>query len=284
MKFFNKNKTGNIFGFIFILVVLLIAVSVVFYYIKNEKMKAFQREKEVKNNILIEKEKEIIENNSIEVIEKIEVKGPDDSDSYRHISEAHWTHMPLKYFIVNEEECGTYETNKIKRGFKEIIEATNSVVDFEQIFNSKDADITLKCSFIENCYEKKIDIEDHGDYYIKTEWEEICDHKKGVAQITEYEGNKILKAEIELIGLAGFSETTYKGMSGFYIGSCGHTTTEIHEILHTFNYGHYNNSESIMYYMEDGVGYTVQGVGACIGSKKQIDDFIVKDLIKTYTK
>lgn len=199
-------------------------------------------------------------------------------DEFYFLDKLHWTHMPITYFVVNEEECGSYEVNKIKKAFREIENATNSVVYFKKI--DRPADIDITCSFLENCYEYKVDIrKEEGVIY---RYETICAHEKGIAQITKIKGNKILKADIELIGLAGFAETTGKGASGFYIGSCGHSTTEIHEILHTFGYGHVDDESSIMYYKEDAVGYTIQERGECLGSKKYIDEEITKDLVNLY--
>jgi hypothetical protein len=201
-------------------------------------------------------------------------------DEFYYIDDLHWTHMPITYYIVNEEECGSYEVNKIKRAFDEVENTTYSIISFKKI--DKPADIDITCSFIEDCYERKIDIQHYGDYYTRTVYETICPHKGGIAGITNTKGRKILKATIEMIGLAGFAETAGKGASGFYIGSCGHPTTEIHEILHTLNYGHVNDENSIMYYQEDTIGYTVQEEGACIGKRKYIDQEIIEDLIEKY--
>ena len=33
------------------------------------------------------------------------------------IEKLHWNHLPITYFITNEEECGDYETRKIQRAF-----------------------------------------------------------------------------------------------------------------------------------------------------------------------
>ena len=215
-----------------------------------------------------------------EVVEEPEVIEEKPTDEFSHVEGMHWTHMPVTYFIVNEEECGDYEARKIQRGFDAIEEATGGVVSFKKI--DGEADIDVRCSFIENCYEKKVDIrKEEGVVY---KYETICHHAKGVAQIIERKGNMILKAKIEMIGLAGFVETTGEGASGFYVGSCGHATTEIHEILHTFNYGHIDDPRSIMYYAEDGVGYTIQPRGACTGSKKEVDKSIVDDLVETYSR
>ena len=201
-------------------------------------------------------------------------------DEFYSVEKLHWTHMPVTYFIVNEEECGDYEARKIQKAFDEIKNAANGAVSFKK--SDKPADIDIYCTFLEDCYEYKVDIrKEEGRVY---RYETICEHKKGIAQITEVRGYKILKAEIELIGLAGFAETTGQGASGFYIGSCGHSTTEIHEILHTFGYGHVDDKNSIMYFQEDGIGLTIQEEGECLGSKKYIDEEIALDLVKTYSR
>jgi hypothetical protein len=189
----------------------------------------------------------------------------------------HWGHMPITYYISNEEECGDYEARKIIRGFNEVENATKGAVFFEKI--DQPADINIKCSFIEDCYRYWVDVQETKIY----RYESICNHIKGTAWITRARGYEILNAEIELIGLAGFAETNYgRGSSGFYIGSCGHATTEVHEILHTFGFGHKNDTKSIMYYAEDSVLYTLQEPGACIGKRKTIDQNIVNGLIQIY--
>lgn len=189
-----------------------------------------------------------------------------------YLSEYAWDHMPVSY-SVDEKSCGSYESRKIRRAFAEIENA--SVVLFEEV--SESADIEVGCVLLENCYEQRTDIQD----YVTYRYESICSHKKGVAQTT-YLGERILSAKITMVGLAGFSETTGKGPSGFYVGSCGHTTTEVHEILHAFGYGHKESNQSIMYFEEDGVPLTLQKSGDCIGSKKQIDADIIADLAKRY--
>ena len=135
------------------------------------------------------------------------------------------------------------------------------------------------CSFIEGCYRLVTDIDD--DAKVVYHYEMICEHRKGLAT-TRFLGSKILGSEIEMFGLAGFSETSGKGTSGFYIGSCGHLTTELHEILHAFGYGHSDDNSSIMYYAEDAVGTVIQEEGECLGKRKEIDRDIVDSLVKTY--
>ena len=189
-----------------------------------------------------------------------------------------WEKMPITYQIMNQDDCGDYETRKIHRAFERIQEATDKVVQFKEVI--EDANIELTCKYIKDCYTKKIDIrKEEGIVY---EYEGICPHEAGVAQITHYEGFTIKKAKIDLIGLDGFAETSGTGASGFYIGSCGHPSVEIHEILHTFGFQHTPNPESIMYYQAELVPYTILQEGACIGSDKKIDQEIVDDLLFVY--
>ncbi len=189
-----------------------------------------------------------------------------------------WEKMPLAYQILNKDDCGAYETRKIGRALARIQEATNNVVQFQEV--EEDANLEFRCKFIKDCYKKKIDIRrEEGVIY---EYESICPHEAGIAKITDYQGFTIKKATIDIIGLAGFAETSGHGASGFYVGSCGHPAVEIHEILHTFGFGHTNNSESIMYHQAELVPYTILQEGACTGSEKKIDLEIIDDLLFIY--
>ncbi len=189
-----------------------------------------------------------------------------------------WESMPITYQLMNEEDCGSYETRKIQRAFKQIQDTTNNVVRFQQV--QENASIELTCKYIKDCYQKKIDIRrEEGVIY---EYEGICAHEAGVAKMINYEGFTIKKATIDLVGLAGFAETSGHGASGFYIGSCGHPTVEIHEILHTLGFGHVNDPESIMYFQAELVPYTLLKEGGCIGSDKKIDQDIIDDLLFIY--
>ena len=189
----------------------------------------------------------------------------------------HWPKLPVTYYITNQEECGNYEVNKIKRAFLEIENSTAGIVKFKKASNP--ADINITCFFLESCYEKKIEIDEEKGLIYR--YETICAHNRGLAK-TITEGDEIIGAEIYLYGLGGFSETTGSGMSGFYVGSCGHPTTEIHEILHTFGFGHKDDPKSIMYYAEDSVGYTIRDEGECLESEKEVDKDIAEEMVDTY--
>ncbi len=197
-------------------------------------------------------------------------------DDYSRVNRLHWAHMPVTYRILNEEECGRYESTRIRRAFSAITNVTNSVVYFAQANDS--ADIELTCVFIEDCYKKSVEI--YSDYVVR--YETICNHELGLARTTT-EGNIIRKAEIYLYGLAGFAETKREGPSGFYVGTCGHADTEIHELLHAFGYKHSEDNSSMMYYKSDTFGLSIRKEGECQGSKREIDRSIVEDLVKTYT-
>lgn len=186
--------------------------------------------------------------------------------------------MPVTYFIENEEGCGSYETNRIKRAFRDISNATGNAVLFAQANDSGSADIEIRCSFIDDCYELSTDI--RYDYVIRTET--ICKHPLGITK-TIAEGSRLAKAYIEMVGLAGFAETKREGPSGFYVGTCGHTITEVHELLHAFGYGHSEDDSSIMNPGADVFSLTTQKEGACKGSEKAIDAGIAADLINTYS-
>jgi len=221
-------------------------------------------------------EKPIIPEEKPEPVVKVVAE---DGDMFKNNEGLHWGHMPISYSIVNENECGSYESRKIERAFNLIEEETNKTVRFAKV--NENADVDVSCSFIEGCYEKKVDV--RSEEGIVYRYETICAHNRGIAQINVVKGKQIMRASIEMIGLAGFSETSGEGMSGFFVGTCGHITTELHEILHVFGYGHFDDNSSIMYPSEDSVGYTIQNVGVCTHTLKDIDAWIIEDLIKSYS-
>ncbi len=206
-----------------------------------------------------------------------EVK-PNIEDEFSHVNKQHWGHMPVTYSVLNEKECGTYEANRIKRAFADIMNSTNGAVYFRKVNSTEPADIEITCAFVENCYKTSVDV--YSDYVVR--YETICGHKLGVTSTT-LEGNRIVKADIELFGLAGFAETKREGPSGFYVGTCGHAITEVHELLHAFGYHHSDDNSSIMYPEADSFSLTTQKEGACVGSSRAIDSTIVDDLVRTYS-
>ncbi|MBI2176692.1 hypothetical protein HYU40_05110 [Candidatus Woesearchaeota archaeon] len=204
---------------------------------------------------------------------------PGAKDEFSYIDRPHWGHMPLAYSILNEQECGRYESNRVRRALADIMNETGNVVSFRKANASEAADIEISCSFIEDCYKITTDITD--EYTIR--YETICGHKLGVTSTTLL-GSRIVKADIEMFGLAGFAETNHEGPSGFYVGTCGHAITEVHELLHAFGYPHSDDNSSIMYPSADTFSLVTQEEGACVGSGREIDNAIVEDLVRTYTK
>jgi len=203
----------------------------------------------------------------------------DEMTAVEPVPRIRWHNMPLT-FNIERKICGDYETRKIRRGIQDVEHQTNNAVTFIETNSSEQAQILFKCEYLVDCYKKSIDIQaDKGIIY---ETESICDHTSGIAEITEMRGAFIERAEITMVGLAGFAESGQKGASGFYIGSCGHPTIEIHELLHVLGYEHVDELESIMYYKDEQVSYTLYTEGSCLGSNKLIDRQIVDDLIATY--
>lgn len=184
--------------------------------------------------------------------------------------------MPVTYSL-NEAKCGAYESKRVKRAFDQITNATKGVVTFKKAESPGQGDINITCTFLENCYKTSVDI--HDTYVIR--YETICQHDLGLTTTKIY-GNAITYAHIELFGLAGFSETKYDGPSGFYVGTCGHTITEVHELLHAFGYKHSSDNTSIMYPDADTFGLTIRKSGECAGSDKAIGHDIAESLIATY--
>jgi len=188
-----------------------------------------------------------------------------------------WNHLPVTYEFV-DKECKLYQAQRFRSAVAEIEETTP--LQFTEVSNNPD--ISIRCTLLDDCYEEKVDID--REKGIITTTETICEHAAGLAQITETQAHIIKKATIEFFGFAGFAESGYaKKPSGFSIGDCGHTTTEIHEILHVFGFEHSPDNESIMYHEQTAnVGYTLREPSDCLNSKKEIDDDIVNQLNDLY--
>lgn len=168
-----------------------------------------------------------------------------ETDPFSQINSSHWTHMPLTYSI--DINCDNLREN-IMKSLRIIENSTNRTVYFKEASNP---DINISCSQIENCYEKKIE---RRWFWIVTT-EAVCEHESGTAQITKMKGNKIINAKINLFSLSKEDNCPQ---------------TEIHEILHVFDYQHSTNNKSIMY---------PEKLGGC---NEKIDKDIVQDLIAKY--
>ncbi len=198
-------------------------------------------------------------------------------DAFSYVDKLHWGHMPVVYSL-DESVCGPYETSRIKRAFADITNSTNGAVYFRKANGTEPEDISITCSFVEDCYKTSVDV--YSDYTVRSET--ICGHQLGIARTT-FQGSRILNSSIEMFGLAGFAETAGKGPSGFYVGTCGHAITEVHELLHAFGYQHSDDNASIMYPEADTFSLITQKEGSCIGSSREIDSSIAGDLIRTYS-
>jgi len=169
-------------------------------------------------------------------------------DQFPKTKTPHWTHMPVTYSISGE--CKN-KTEYIQNAMNKIESSANNSVYFE---DSQNPDINISCSYLENCYQNK---KTRKWFWIITT-ETICAHESGTSQITSMRGNKILKAKINL------AETEK-------LENCSETI--IHEILHTFDFQHSENPESIM--------YPEKASSSC---NEKIDGEIIKELIEKYNQ
>lgn len=170
-----------------------------------------------------------------------------ETDQFSNIDSPHWTHMPLTYSV--QDNCNK---DKITKAMNLVEQSTNQAVSFNQV--ESNADITITCQNLDNCYEKK---QVRRWFWIITT-EAVCEHEAGIAKITKMRANKILKADITLVNIKEKQS------------NC--TDAELHELLHILSYEHSKNNESIMY---------PEASPEC---KEYIDKDIADDLIKKYSK
>jgi hypothetical protein len=160
----------------------------------------------------------------------------DNSDKFSSSIELHWTHMPLTYSFSTE--CTNLIKSRNRRAFYEITNQTDGVITFQEK-NNTPVDISLVCY-------KSVPTE---GFYLTA----------GEAQYWS-EGNKITKAVINY----------YNAIEGnTFLGCVNFPDTEIHEILHTFGFGHKPGFNTIM--------REVQGI--CL---YKIDADIIEELKSTY--
>ncbi len=174
------------------------------------------------------------------------------------IKEIHFGRMPITYFLdINtfyydsygkqKKANDKYEEENIRRALKIIENSTENLVQFEEVQNEEDADLVI--------YGKPP--EKNSDDRFITE---------GLAGPTQLSENKIVKAEVILYALKYsfwhenvntfvrdgwiWESRNYNLVEniGWEVRDCkDFPQTEIHEILHTFGFGHkYDNSHSVM--------------------------------------
>ena len=169
------------------------------------------------------------------------------ADEFSQTNSPHWTHMPITYTLQNSCDKG-----KVARAMQNLADSTKKAVSFSHVISN--ADITISCSTLNNCYQNKTT---KVWFWIITT-EATCEHDAGEAQITKMRGNKILNAKINLADIKEKPD------------NC--TETEIHELLHVFDYPHSESNESIMY---------PEATASCT---EQIDPEIASDLIQKYKR
>ena len=188
-------------------------------------------------------------------------------DSFSDISELHWDHMPISYKFINKEECDKIRYRNILESFKILNDITNGTIEFVE--TSEEPDLKISCidrdKVLKELGQKKIcknisfnyskdsifyseesnlsenEIFISGKRLSVSENEtiyEICYaditrinftfNKKRMAEggPSEIEGKVIKRA------LANFFKEEETGIT------CSFPSIELHEILHSFNFGH----------------------------------------------
>jgi hypothetical protein len=194
------------------------------------------------------------------------------ADSFSNIKELHWTKMPITYEMFDEGNCNQIQVNHFREGLEIITNLTERLVIFAEVTGNSDLKVTCinpeqiqadlqkwreenkickNATIIDNpktikWYEGHLDenierffsarvLDEEGSIKI---WE-LCytseskdsgfyhDSKVlGEGGPSEILGNKIIKGEIKLY------------QEGDGSTRCTYPTKEIHELLHSFGFGH----------------------------------------------
>lgn len=198
------------------------------------------------------------------------------TDDFYSISELHWLHMPITYDIINEDFCTDMELFRIRLAFDIIKNSTDNLMSFNEVNSNGDINIScfdiqeelLKIQICENItfkyrnnkfrpYETHLDEETQeiasSEVIKRTDNETIfklChvnydelpfdssvlgDERYFTAghALPIIENNIIISAEIAFFVNDGMT------------GTCSFPLKEIHEILHSFGFGH-NIHDDIM--------------------------------------
>lgn len=133
-------------------------------------------------------------------------------DNFPNVTEIHWGHMPLTYRI--DDNCIERLANLSKAGFIAIRDETDWLVNFEEVSENPDISIHCKPSSIDT----------------STGEGRIAD---AIYYVSDSDENIIVKGDINIYG---------QGMTC----ASGYPVTEVHEMLHLFNFTHNPNDGSIL--------------------------------------
>ena len=129
----------------------------------------------------------------------------------------YWKHTPIHYYFLENYSCESSRNNNIKKSFNIIEEKTDKIVTFYE--EKSEYAIEIKC-------------------YDEYETEEASAY----GGIEYYEGDKEI--------LYGFVEL-YKHDPINFESCPTYPSIELHEILHTFGFGHIEDRESILNEFDD---------------------------------
>jgi len=186
-------------------------------------------------------------------------------DDFSNVNKLHWTHMPLKYQL-NNLGCSEVQINHFLKGLNEIKNLTGGLVDFTET-SAQNYDLKVNCVnrdfLIDNLttceeiiiYGNPQTINWYNDGYLNrsekrfvsairtnqtetTRTYNLCSvgledvgfnldfEVLGEGGPSEIEGNRILKGDVNL----------YQGFDAYT--TCVYPVKEIHEIMHSFGFGH----------------------------------------------
>jgi len=202
-------------------------------------------------------------------------------DSFSKVTQVHWTTMPLTYQIFDEGNCNIIQINHFREGLEIIITLTNGLVNFTEVEENPDLKVTcinrekIEANLLkwreENKICKNITIFDNPqtidwyDYLDETIerfffakiLEETKDVKIWELCYTPESKSSGFLFEASILGEGGPSEISsnqiLKGEIKLYqeedgTSRCTYPTKEIHELLHSFGFGHVEEPSWDPYY------------------------------------
>jgi len=281
----NKRGGAAAFVIIFVLLALGFIIFIAYRELSNDDDTGSDE------NLTIEIEGNQSENDSI-------VSGSDNGvisetfleDDFSNISEIHWGHMPLTYNIENRSDCEGLPIRKVEEAFEKIEDLTDAHVSFIEN-KSSEADILINCidgaalleeagsalvckNFTFDYYKPNIHPEKEGlieksDYFVSeetvkrnnTETVYLVCYIDSSSTSSNFNWGALAEAEYfsEEGVIKSASLNIYKPGS-IWTSCSGLPTAKIHQILHTFGFGHsyepgYESGfgwiESELYYLED---------------------------------
>lgn len=143
-------------------------------------------------------------------------------DNFTNTNKTHWGHMPIIYKIENENECDFKVIDRINQAFSNIQSETEELLSFEKTNEIPDISIFCKPYHYEETYGV---LGEASAFYIL--------HGDAIFETHPNKEKLITNATINFYGVGLVCKTGYPAL-------------EVHEILHTFGFGHDYGINNIM--------------------------------------